>query len=107
MSQTTYLTTSMMPQVVPIHVKLAMIVHMHEFMCKCILHMLLAPEMTLAEDYCTCGMESAGTGGVAWGTDDAGGRDGAARQTEVVEHEYDFWACSRYGDHYGIYVVQE
>ena len=52
--------------------------------------MLLAPEMTLAEDYCTCGMESAGTGGVAWGTDDAGGRDGAARQTEVVEHEYDF-----------------
>ena len=103
MSPTTHLTTSMMPQVLPIHVKLAMIVHMHEFMCKCILHMLLAPEMTFAEGYCTCGMESAGTGEVARGTDDAGGRDGAARQTEVVEHEYDFWACSRYGDDYGIY----
>ena len=48
-------------------------------MCKCILHVLLAPEMTSAEDYCTCGMESAGAGGVARGmADDTGGWDGAA-----------------------------
>jgi len=98
MSRTTHLTTSMMSQILPIHVKLAMIVHVHEFMCKGILHVLFAPKMTLAKDYCTCGMESAGTGGVARGTDDAGGRDGAARQTEMVEHEYDFGTCSRYGD---------
>jgi len=88
----------MMPQVLPIHVKLAMIVHMHEFMCKCILHVLFASKMALTEDYCTCRMESAGTGGVARGTDDAGGRDGAARQTEMVEHKYDFGTCSRHDD---------
>jgi len=97
----------MVPQILPIYVKLAMNVHVHKFMCKCILHVLLALEMTLAEDYCTCGMESAGAGGVAQGTDDAGGRDGAARQTEVVEHEYDFGTCSRYDYDYDIPVVQE
>ena len=88
----------MMPQILPIYVKLAMNVHVQVF---------LAPEMTLAEDYCTCGMKSARAGGIARGTDDAGGWDGAAWQMEVVEPEYNFGTCLWYDYDYDIPVVQE
>ena len=43
----THLTAGMMPQVTPVYVKLAMIVHMHEFMCKSVLHMFLPPKVSL------------------------------------------------------------
>ena len=90
----THLATGVMPQILPIHVKLAMVIHMHELVCQGIFHVFFAPKMTLAEDDGTCGMESARTSEVARATDNVAGWNGTTRQTEMLEHEDDFWTCS-------------
>ena len=44
----THFATSVMPQVVPVHVKFAVIVHVYELVCQGILHLAFATGMVLA-----------------------------------------------------------
>ena len=43
----------MMPKVAPVHVKLAMIIHMDQLMRERMFHVLFAPKVSLAQYHCT------------------------------------------------------
>lgn len=61
----------MMPQIAPIHIKLGMIIHVHELVRQRLFHLLLAPEVTRAEkDRAGFGGESARARLVAGKTED-------------------------------------
>lgn len=45
----TYLRASMMPQIAPVRLELAMIVHVHQLMRQRMLHLLFTPEMAITE----------------------------------------------------------
>lgn len=44
----THFATGVMPQVVPVNVKLAVIIHVYEFVCQSVFHVSLAARMVLA-----------------------------------------------------------
>ena len=45
----TYLRASMMPQIAPVRLELAMIIHVHQLMRQRMLHLLFTPEMAITE----------------------------------------------------------
>lgn len=70
----TYLATSMMPEIVPVHHELCVVVHMHKLVYNGVLHMALVHELPLTEHYCArFWTESAGAGEVTRSAYDVGG----------------------------------
>ena len=47
----TDLAACMMPQIIPVDLELAMIIHMHQLVYQCLFHVLFAEEMVLAQDH--------------------------------------------------------
>ena len=78
----------MMPQVAPVNLELAMVVHMNQLMDEGVFHMTLAKESALAQEDCSClWAEPSGTRKVAWRAHDIRRGDVAAGEFEVLEHE--------------------
>ena len=77
-----------MPQIVPIHLELAMIVHMNEFMHDRVLHMLFMHYALLAESHsASIWRKATGAHGTTRGTDNVLWLHVAASSSEVFKHK--------------------
>jgi hypothetical protein len=84
-----YLATCVVPQVVPIHPELAMVVHVNQLVHQCMLHVRLAKEMpSTKNDGPRIRRKAASTAHVARGTKDVRRRYFAAGKFEMLEHEH-------------------
>lgn len=67
----TYLTASMMAEIVPVDLELGVVVHMHKLVYDRLLHMALAHELPLAKQDSAClRAESTRASSVAWRADE-------------------------------------
>ena len=88
----TDLAAGMMPQIIPIDLEFAVIIHVNKFMHERVFHMSLAEEMTLAKHYRTClGVEATSPHRVARSAHDILRGDIAARLLQMLYHEYYRW----------------
>jgi hypothetical protein len=77
----------MMPQIVPVNLELAMIVHVHELVCQGILHVFFVHKMALAKDNGTNGVKTSSTNRGAGCANYVVRRDRTTGQLQVFEHK--------------------
>lgn len=90
----THFAACMVPQVAPIHLELAMVVHVHQLVDKRVFHVALAEKPAgTKHDGAGFGTEPSRTRVVAWGTQNVGRRNSAARQAQMLQHKHHGGAC--------------
>lgn len=88
-----YLATCVMPQVVPIYLELAMIVHMNKFMHNRVFHMLLMHDALLADfHHASIRPKATGTPRATRETSDILRLYVVASPSNVLKHKCDGWA---------------
>ena len=88
-SGATHFAACVVPQVVPVHLELAMIVHVHQLVHERVLHVFLAEKSSRAkDDGSSFGVEPSSTRVVARSTVDVVRRHLAARQLQMLDHEH-------------------
>ena len=85
-----------MPEICPIYLELAVVIHVHKLMGKRVFHMLLVYNKVLANGHSPrLRLESSRTDTGAWRANNVLWLDVAAMSLQVVEHEDDGRACDR------------
>lgn len=89
-----------MPQVVPVNVEFAVIIHMNKLVYERVFHVPLVEEPALAQYDCTSlWAEAAGARKVAWRAYDVLRRNVAPRESEVLEHEHNLRTWRKQSTH--------
>ena len=84
-----YLTTGVVPQIIPVDLELCMVVHMHELVHHSVLHVAFAHEPVLAQHDDPCRAEPSRSGTITRCADNVVRRHIRAGQLQVVQHEDD------------------